>query len=340
VRRANPLIARSSFLFTPDPRPISRYPERDSERIRWILERRGPRTRLDPLRASASLIEEERTETGEVVTSATVFLTNRECPWRCLMCDLWQHTLEESVPVGAIPTQIREALARLLPARRIKLYNAGSFFDPKAIPPADHESIAALLDRFERVTVECHPALVGESCLRFHDLLGGRLEVALGLETIHPAVLPRLNKGMTLEQFRRAAEGLGRRGIPLRSFVLVGLPFITSVDSVEWCGRSVDFAFDCGSSVVSLIPTRAGNGALDALAGTGDFLPPTLGMLEETVARGVALRRGRVFADLWDLARLKDCGDCFEARVSRLRKINLEQRVAAPLSCAACGGSR
>jgi hypothetical protein len=109
---------------------------------------------------------------------------------------------------------------------------------------------------------------------------------------------------------------------------------------VEWCVRSVDFAFDCGSSIVSLIPTRAGNGALDALAGTGDFFPPTLGMLEETVARGVALQRGRVFADLWDLARLKDCGDCFEARTTRLWKINLEQRVAPPVSCAACRGSR
>ncbi len=256
------------------------------------------------------------------------------------MCDLWQNTLEDSVPVGAIPAQIREALANLPPARRIKLYNAGSFFDPKAIPSDDHEPIAALLDRFERVTVECHPALVGESCFRFHDLLDGRLEVALGLETIHPAVLPRLNKGMTLEQFRRAAEALGRQGISLRSFVLVGLPFVAPADSVEWCGRSVDFAFDCGSSVVAVIPTRAGNGALEALVRTGDFLPPTLGMLEESVARGVALSRGRVFADLWDLERLKDCGDCFDSRISRLRKVNLEQQVALPISCESCGGSR
>lgn len=256
------------------------------------------------------------------------------------MCDLWRHTLEEGVPVGAIPTQIREALGRLPPARRIKLYNAGSFFDPKAIPPTDHEPIAALLDRFERVVVECHPALVGESCFRFHDLLDGRLEVALGLETVHPAVLPRLNKGMTLEQFRRAAETLGRYAIPLRSFVLVGLPFVSPAESVEWCDRSVEFAFDCGSSVVSLIPTRPGNGALDALADAGDFLPPTLGMLEETVARGVALRRGRVFADLWDLERLKACADCFDVRASRLRKMNLEQRVAPPVPCSVCGGSR
>jgi hypothetical protein len=256
------------------------------------------------------------------------------------MCDLWRHTLLRSVPEGAIPAQIRQVLPDLRPARRIKLYNAGSFFDPKAIPPADHAGIAALLGRFERVTVECHPALVGNSCFAFHDLVGGRLEVAIGLETVHPAVLPRLNKNMTAEGFRRASGDLARRGIPLRSFVLVGLPFVTPAESVEWCGRSVEFAFDCGSSVVSLIPTRAGNGALDALAASGEFVAPTLAMLEECVTFGVSSARGRVFADLWDLGRLKDCGDCFDARAERLLRINLEQRVPPPVSCAACGGER
>ena len=256
------------------------------------------------------------------------------------MCDLWKHTLEETVPVGVIPAQIRAALADLRPARRIKLYNAGSFFDPRAIPPRDYAPIAALLGGFDRVTVECHPALVGDSCVAFNDLLGGRLEVALGLETIHPAVLPRLNKGMSLDRFRRAAEALRDHGIPLRTFVLVGLPFVSPAESVDWCGRSVDFAFDCGSSIVSLIPTRAGNGALDDLARTGDFLPPTLGMLEESVARGIALRRGRVFADLWDLEKLKECPDCFDARALRLRTLNFEQTVAPPVSCVACGGGR
>ena len=76
---------------------------------------------------------------------ATIFLTNRECPWKCLMCDLWKNTLEDSVPPGAIPEQIREALRVLPPARRIKLYNAGSFFDGRAVPPEDHAAIAELV---------------------------------------------------------------------------------------------------------------------------------------------------------------------------------------------------
>src|SRR5437016_523097 len=89
------------------------YPERVAERDGWILARRGERNPLDPFRPSGWLVEEERAEPGEIVSVATIFLTNRECPWRCLMCDLWKNTLAESVPPGAIPAQIDYALAQL-----------------------------------------------------------------------------------------------------------------------------------------------------------------------------------------------------------------------------------
>ena len=98
---------------------------------------------MNPLATVRLLVEEERAASGELVPVATVFLTNRECPWRCLMCDLWRNTLTESVPAGAIPEQIEYALARLPTARQIKLYNSGSFFDLHAIPIEDYPAIAA-----------------------------------------------------------------------------------------------------------------------------------------------------------------------------------------------------
>ncbi len=48
--------------------------------------------------------------------------------------DLWKNTLEQTVPPRAIPAQIEYALGRLPPARDIKLYNSGSFYNPRAIP--------------------------------------------------------------------------------------------------------------------------------------------------------------------------------------------------------------
>jgi hypothetical protein len=318
---------------------IAPYPDRPGERDRWILALRGPRNRLDPRRPYGSFVEKEASEAGTPVSVATLLLTNRECPWRCLMCDLWQNTLTETTEQGAIPEQLRQALVSLPPARRIKLYNAGSFFDPKAIPPADYGEIARLLDPFERVIVESHPALVGRACLAFRSLLRGELEVAIGLETVHPEVLPRLNKRMTLERFRRAAGFLRENGLALRVFVLTDLPWIPADETLSWVQRSVEFAFDSGATAVSIIATRLGNGALETLRDRGEFSLPDLRTLEAAAARALALRRGRVFADVWSLESLRRCADCFPARVERLRVMNLRQIVPPPVDCQICGGS-
>jgi uncharacterized Fe-S cluster-containing MiaB family protein len=93
-------------------------------------------------------VEDEHSAAGEVVPVATIFLTNRECPWRCLMCDLWKNTLTKTVPPGAIPAQIEYALQQLPQARQVKLYNSGSFFDPQAIPHEDHPVIANQITSF------------------------------------------------------------------------------------------------------------------------------------------------------------------------------------------------
>jgi radical SAM enzyme (TIGR01210 family) len=254
------------------------------------------------------------------------------------MCDLWKNTLTEGAPPGAIAAQIRDALAGLAPARRVKLYNAGSFFDPRAIPAGDFEEIAETVAGFERVIVEAHPALVGSDCLRLRDLVAGRLEVAIGLETVDADVLPRLNKRMTLARFDEAAAFLAREGVALRVFVLAGLPFVDEAEGLEAARRSIAHAFDVGATAVSVIPTRAGNGALDELASRGEFTEPSLAVLEAAVDFGLGLRRGRVFADLWDLPRFGRCAACFERRAERLAAQNLLQRPLPRAGCAVCGG--
>ena len=308
-----------------------------AELDRFVLQHRPAKNQLDPYRAYASMWEEERDSSGALASTAVVFITNRECPFRCVMCDLWVNTVDETVPRGAIAGQIRAALADLPPARQIKLYNAGSFFDPGAIPPDDDDEIAHTVKGFDRVIVESHPAFLAgayqERCLRFRDALSGQLEVAVGLETAHPDVLARLNKKMTLGQFRHAADFLREHGIALRVFVLLSPPFMPEAEAVAWACRSLDLARDCGATVTTVIPTRGGNGAMEAIGDS--FHPPRLPALESTLEYGISLGRMRVFADLWSIERFFSC-DCSDARASRLAVMNRDQRAVPDVVCTRC----
>lgn len=316
---------------------MNAYPEQTPARRQWIEERRGPRNPIDPSRPHAFFIEQECSESRAVVPVLTIFLTNRECPWRCVMCDLWKNTTTETVPLAALPAQIEFAIAKVpAPASHIKLYNSGSFFDHGAVPPAAYREIAARLSPFDRVIVESHPRLVSDEVPRFHDLLGTELEVAMGLETANPDVLAWLNKGMTLEDFARAAKFLTGNGIPVRAFILLKPPWTSEDEGAFWAKRSIDFAFNCGASVASIIPTRPGNGALEALAAQGDFSPPRLNSLEEVIDYGISLNAGRVFADLWELERFSECPQCFTARKERLHAINISQQMRPRVACPAC----
>lgn len=329
----------------------SLYPASSASRDLFVVDRRPPRAVHDPWRYQDVVVEDERAADGRTVRTATVFLTGRECPWRCVMCDLWRYTTPTETPPGAIPAQVaaaRERLRRERPAvAHLKLYNAGSFFDSRAVPEEDYEAVAAEVAEFARVTVESHPALVGArvdrflQALDFHRPENGnavQLEVAMGLETVHQEALERLHKRMTVEQFVEAANHLARRGVALRVFLLIAPPFVPPDQQESSLLESVDVAFGCGAAVVTLIPTRDGNGALEALSAEGSFRLPRLHEIEWSVdqAYARAAGRGRLFVDLWDLHRFSDCPACFPARRHRLDVMNLEQRIAPRITCEQC----
>jgi hypothetical protein len=107
-------------------------------------------------------------------------------------------------------------------------------------------------------------------------------------------------------------------------------------EALDWTARALDFAFDCGATAATLIPTRGGNGAMEELATLGEFSPPRLGTLESAAAYGLALKRGRVFVDLWDVKETSACPDCYRSRISRLHEMNLRQTILQPVTCERC----
>ena len=310
----------------------------EDRRIRAL---RPPRDEVDPWRPPDFVLERERSADGRISSALTIFLIGRECPFTCVFCDLWRNTTDEPTPVEALPKQILAALAGALAdgPEVVKLYNASNFFDPRAVPDHDIEAIVAAVAGFRRVTVESHPRLVGARCRRLGESLAGELEVAMGLETVHPEVLPRLNKQMGLEDFERAAERLAAWDIGSRAFVLVGVPFLRSEEQVEWAVRSVEHASRCGVGRVSLIPVRGGNGEMERLESVGAWVAPTLGQLEEALEGALSIPGTVVTADTWDLERLAPCEVCRPRRLARLEAANLTGSIAPRVVCGACDGS-
>jgi len=307
------------------------------QRIRKL---RAPKPWVDPWRAHGSLVEEERRPDGTIERALTVFLAGAECPYTCSFCDLWRWTIDGPTPAGALAWQLKEVLDTTPPPvpGRVKLYNASNFFDQRAVPVQDVPAIAALAAPFAGVTVESHARTVGTRTLELARMLSGSLEVAIGLETTHPAAMEHLNKRLSLTRFAQAAAFLADHAIGLRVFVLLNPPYVPAQEAVQWTVRAVEYAVRCGAAVVAIIPVRGGNGEMERLQALGHFTPPTLSGLEDALDRCLELAPTVVTADLWDAHRLATCGQCSSARIERLGRLNLTGRRESRIECSACGG--
>lgn len=292
---------------------------------------RPPKAALDPFALPVWQLEEERQPDGRTASSLTVFLIGRECPYTCVYCGLWQHTLDGDTPPGALPRQLDLALAAARSAagappgsppgawkvQQLKLYNASNYFDARAVPPEDDAAIALRCAGFAKVVVESHARLLGPRCTALGEALGGRLQVAIGFESAHPAVLARIGKGVTIADLRRAAAFLAAAGIGLRAFVLVGAPFLDRDERPEWTRRTCELALELGAEQVVLIPLRPSPGILELLVGRGEVALPDLEEVAETVQLCAPLAPSRILLDTWDLARLATPGTG-EATLARL----------------------
>ncbi len=82
----------------------------------------------------------------------------------------------------------------------------------------------------------------------------------MGLETVHPAVLPRLNKRFTLEQFAEERPhfwGKSKSVYGLSFWCTHRSRILLSGTGREWAVKiGTNSLFSCGAGFVSLIPTR------------------------------------------------------------------------------------
>lgn len=263
------------------------------------------------------LHESEPDGQGNQVSTTTVFLTASQCPVGCNMCDLHLNTLPEATPAGAITRQIDSAVKNS-DAKWLKLYNSGNFFDPRSIPPQDYTEIAKRCNHFDRVIVENHPQFGKSRLQAFLQLITCQFEIAVGLETVQPRWLGRLEKQMSRDDFSQYAKEIARLGVDLRVFLILGVPGIDVVESVRWSRLSLRHAIACGARHISIIPARSGHGWAGRASELPEFSTALLAETHETLLRD-SDGRAVVTVDLWDVP-------AHDSEYSRLQQSNLTQR--------------
>lgn len=293
-----------------------------------IVRLRGPKPALSPRLPAAAFVQREPSRRGECVEVATLILTGAECPFACSMCDLWKHTLDTPTVPGDLIEQIERGLSELFATPWVKLYNASNFFDPRAVPDQDRAAVGKQVSQFDRVIVENHPRLLSrDRVLSFRDKLAGKLEIAMGLETIHPFAMQVLNKQMSPSDYASSSQWLAQEGIDIRAFVLLQPPGVPTEEAIDSLVETVEFAWQTGVRHVSLIPTRRGNPWLDKLIEDGLYGLPNLASLEISVK--ICMERFAdlvVVADTWDWSAIGgQCEDCSAIRRDRMERVNLGQ---------------
>jgi uncharacterized Fe-S cluster-containing MiaB family protein len=138
---------------------------------------------------------------------------------------------------------------------------------------------------------------------------------------------------MELEDFEKSVRYLSDHGINVRAFILLRPPFLSEEEGISWAKKSIEYAFDCGVECCVVIPTRSGNGSMDYLEDLRYFSPPDIKSLEEVLDFGIGLKKGRVFADLWDIEQFSSCGTCLNERKERLQACNFNQFSLPQVPC-------
>ena len=271
---------------------------------------------------------------GTPRTIGTAYLRNGPCPLSCVYCALYRQAGEAPANGSEIARQIRSARARLAPISGIKLYNASSLFEPRSIRQSAGglAAIAAEVADLDLVVIESRSEQVRRAPA-FARLLGGRLEVAIGVEAADDGLLRRLGKPTTVARFRDAAGRLADAGILLRAFVLVQPPYVFGAAARELAAATFRLARDAGARVVSLLPVVSDHAPMERLRSEGAFAEITLEDYFAVVAECVEAGGAVVLAELATLSRLPGCAACREARHAALAVLNATGRLP-PVSCA------
>jgi len=269
---------------------------------------------------------------GRTVDTGVIILRTSGCSHYhkggCSMCG-YNYESDKSVTPENIMRQFEHAMEDLGEIEFLKVYTSGSFLDECEIPDDVAGSILkACAEKDIRLLFESRPEYVTagrlDSFLAVHD----NLEIALGLESSNDNVLRySINKGFTAADYECAADAIAKKGIDLRTYVLLKPPFLTEAEAIADSVATVKFA-STHSKTVSLNPVNVQKGTLvERLWRNWAYRPPWLWSVLE-VLKASKGSSTRIICDPTGGGNERgahNCGKCDDVILSSIKSFSLSQ---------------
>ncbi|NOR84615.1 hypothetical protein GQ473_00710 [archaeon] len=182
----------------------------------------------------------------------TIIVESGRCSWgKCIYCSFSKKPDVSEASYKRLKDNLDYNLSDDSKIDTLKYFNSGSFLDEKQIPKSFR---IYLLEKCNKIGVknlifECLPEHVNEKVLK--ELQKSRKTVhvtfALGLEVADDIVLKKINKGFTVDVYKKTAVLLKKYGFGVRTYLMVNLPYVSNIKkSLE---TSVNLALSLSESI-------------------------------------------------------------------------------------------
>jgi len=224
---------------------------------------------------------------GEQISCLTVIFRSGGCSWnQCLMCGYRFERTRTQHPdelLAELRGQLRW-VSENHPSETygmVKIFTSGSFFDPREVPPAFRDDVAALFAG-KVVIAETRTEYVAEEPLiAFREGLeaGGEsaLYVAMGLETTNDYIREKcIHKGLTYDDFKDAVETARRAGAGIKTYLMMKPPYLTEREALEDMKTSIRDVIPYSDIISMNLCTIQSKTEVEQYWRQGSYRPPYL----------------------------------------------------------------
>ncbi|MEY8313113.1 hypothetical protein AALA61_14280 [Oscillospiraceae bacterium 42-9] len=207
---------------------------------------------------------------GKPVKALTITLNPTGCIWAksggCTMCGEFEgSTKDGSIPDYIHVAQFAKAIADLVSVYNptwLRINQEGNYansVETASIAQTTILKLATQIKGIKRITIESRPQYLTEAILKEYANIVSKhnieLEIGMGFEAADDVVRNVcINKGETLNDFRRAVELMTFHNIRSLAYVLLKPPFLTEKESIDVAVQSILTATEMGFKRISLEP--------------------------------------------------------------------------------------